>query len=101
MAKRSTKNEYYCLAVRRDYETAWRVITKHDTLEQAEAELQERRGYTGAFNYDNAELRVLSRSEAKKEFGEDWEFAPIGGNTTKPKMRVVAKPARRRSEPES
>ncbi len=99
MAKRSAKSEYYCVAVKRNYETEWRVITRHDTREQAEAEMEERRGYTGAFNYDNAELRVISRSEAKKEFGESWEFAPIGGNSAKPKLRVAAKRPRR-SEPE-
>jgi len=51
---------------------------------EAQAELDKRRAYTGTFNYDNAELRVISRSEAKKEFGKDWEYTPIGGNRPKP-----------------
>ena len=77
MAK-AQRSEYYCVAVRRNYEETWRVVSKHDTNEEAQVELDKRRAYTGAFNYDNAELRVISRSEAKKEFGSDWEYAPIG-----------------------
>jgi hypothetical protein len=79
MAKRASKAEYYCVAVKRNYESVWRVVSKHDTREAAQAEVEERRAYTGAFNYDNAELRVISRSEAHKEFGPTWEYAPIGG----------------------
>ncbi|HEX2908814.1 MAG TPA: hypothetical protein VHO69_18225 [Phototrophicaceae bacterium] len=87
-----TNAEYYCVCVRRDYETVWRFVTKHDTREQAEAELQARRAFTGAFNYDNAELRVISRSEAKAEFGASWEYKPIGG----PVKPVKATRARQR-----
>jgi hypothetical protein len=82
MAKKKVE-EYYCVAVRRNYEDVWRVVSKHATPEEAQAELDKRRSYTGAFNYDNAELRVLSRSQAKKEFGRDWEYTPIGGSKTK------------------
>jgi hypothetical protein len=71
-------SDYYCVAVRRNYESIWRVISKHDTREQAQAALEERRAYTGVFNYDNAELRVISRAEGKAEFGADWEYKPIG-----------------------
>jgi hypothetical protein len=79
MSKKKPKNaEYYCVAVRRNYEEVWRVVSKHDTRDEAQDELDKRRGYTGVFNYDNAELRVLSRSEAKAEFGADWEYKPIG-----------------------
>lgn len=79
MAKKSQQQaEYYCVAVRRNYESVWRIITKHDSYEDAQRELTERRAYTGSFNYDNAELRVISRSEGKKEFGKDWEYTPIG-----------------------
>jgi hypothetical protein len=77
MAKKSAP-EYYCLAVRRNYEEVWRFIGKYDTPDQAQAALDEKRAYVGAFNYDNAELRVVSRSEAKKEFGSDWEYRRIG-----------------------
>lgn len=70
---------YYCLAVHRDYESKWRVISKHATVEEAQAELERRRAFTGVFNYDNAELRVLSSTDAKKEFGPKWEYRPIGG----------------------
>ncbi len=82
MAKRKVA-DYYCVAVRRNYESIWRVVSKHGTREEADAELEKRRGYTGAFNYDNATLRVLSRSEAKEEFGADWEYKPIGASKTK------------------
>jgi hypothetical protein len=78
MAQKGKSAEYYCVAVRRHYETIWRFISKHDTSEQAQNELEERRSYTGAFNYDNADLRVISRSEAKKEFGPKWEYTLIG-----------------------
>lgn len=84
MSKKSQTGEYYCVAVQRNYETIWRVVSKHNTREEAEAELEERRGYTGAFNYDNAQLRVISRSEAKKEFGKEWEYTPIGAPKGKP-----------------
>jgi hypothetical protein len=77
MSKKNSK-EYFCVAVRRNYEDTWRVVSKHDTQEAAQAELEKRRAYTGAFNYDNAELRILSRSKAKEEFGARWEYKPIG-----------------------
>lgn len=88
MAKKSNA-EYYCIAVRRNYESVWRVIAKCATQEEAQAELEARRGYTGAFNYDNAELRIISRSEAKTEFGARWEYHPIGQAKDAPKSRVV------------
>lgn len=84
MSKKSQTGEYYCVAVRRNYETVWRVVSKHETREEAQAELETRRSYTGAFNYDNAELRVISRSEAKQEFGKEWEYTPIGAAKNKP-----------------
>lgn len=79
MTKKAQAREYYCVAVKRNYEEQWRFVSKHDTYEAAEAELNERRAYTGAFNYDNAELRIFSRTEARVEFGPKWEYAPIGG----------------------
>ncbi len=82
---RKAKAEYYCVAVKRNYEATWRVVSKHITREEAEAELESRRGYTGAFNYDNADLRVFSRTEAKQEFGDSWEYHPIGEGKTKTK----------------
>ena len=82
MVKRSSP-EYYCVCVRRHYEDVWRVVSKHKTLDEAQSDLDERRSYTGAFNYNNADLRVISRSEAKKEFGSKWEYSPIGEKATK------------------
>jgi hypothetical protein len=82
--------EYFCLAVRREYETVWRVIGKYETPEQAETALNEKRAYEGSFNYNNAELKVMSRTEAKQQFGATWEYHPIG---TKPGT-PVAKPKR-------
>ncbi len=84
MSKKSPA-EYYCVGVRRNYEDIWRIVSKHDTREEAQAELEKRRSYTGAFNYDNAELRILSRSEAKAEFGPSWEYKPIGADAKKGK----------------
>jgi hypothetical protein len=84
---RKPKAEYFCVAVRRNYEPVWRVVSKHTTREEAQAELDARRGYTGAFNYDNAELRVLSRTEAKKEFGDSWEYHPIGEKAKHEKVK--------------
>jgi hypothetical protein len=78
MKKAQQQTNYYCVAVRRNYESVWRIVSKHNTAEEAQAELEERRAYTGSFNYDNAELRVISRAEAKKEFGAKWEYVPIG-----------------------
>ncbi len=81
---KTPNSEYFCVAVRRNYEEVWRVVSKHSTSDEAQTELEKRRGYTGAFNYDNAELRVLSRSQAKKEFGARWEYKTIGsGNDGK------------------
>lgn len=93
MATKKQQADYYCVAVKRNYEDVWRLVSKHNTREEAEAEIEKLRGYTGAFNYDNAELRVVSRAEGKKEFGKSWEYTPIGG-VRKPK------PARVREEEE-
>jgi hypothetical protein len=85
LKKKAKTAEYFCVCVRRDYEKIWRAVSKHETREAAEAEATERRAYTGSFNYDNAELRVFSRAEAKEIFGEDWEYRPIGEKPSKPK----------------
>lgn len=87
---KAVEPEYYCLAVKREYESVWRVIGKYDTEEQAETALEEKRAYEGSFNYHNAELKVLSRTQAKQQFGATWEYHPIG---TKPGT-PVAKPKR-------
>ncbi len=79
MAKRA---EYYCVAVRRNYEEIWRVVSQHKTREEAQALLDEKRAYVGVFNYNNAELRIVSRSEAKVEFGKSWEYVAIGARPT-------------------
>ena len=72
------QSDYYCVAVCRHYESVWRFVSKHATRESAQLDLDERRAYTGVFNYDNADLRILSRQEAKQEFGARWEYKPIG-----------------------
>lgn len=84
----SKSKDYYCVWVRRNYEEVWRAISKHDTREAAEMELERRRGFTGAFNYDNAELRILSRNEARKEFGKTWDYKPIGGAKPAPVKEI-------------
>jgi hypothetical protein len=77
MSKKSSP-EYFCVGVKRNYEDTWRIISKHDTQAEAQAEIDKRRAYTGVFNYDNAEFRVISRTKAKEEFGPRWEYKPIG-----------------------
>ena len=76
--KKQTEPQHYYLAVHRNYEDVWRVIGQFDTAEQAQTVLDEKRAYTGSFNYDNAELKVLTDVEAKKQFGADWTYHPIG-----------------------
>jgi hypothetical protein len=84
MSKKSN-SEYFCVAVRRNDEDIWCVVSKHNTQAETQAELEKRRDYTGAFNYDNAELQVLSHSQAKQEFGAHREYKPIGSkNEGKP-----------------
>lgn len=83
MVVKGKSGEYFCVAVQRNYEPQWRVISKHSTREEAQAEIDNRRAYKGAFNYDNAEFRIISRAEAKKEFGKKWEYTPIGAQSTK------------------
>lgn len=73
-------NEFFVM-VQRNYETIKRVVSEHPTREAAQAELDKRRAYTGSFNYDNAELRVITLTEAKAIFGDDWQF----GEVVKPK----------------
>jgi hypothetical protein len=90
MAKKTESPEYFCVAVKRNYEDIWRMVSSFPTRDAAQADLDKRRGYTGVFNYDNAELRVISRAEAKKEFGKDWEYSAIGSN--RPKPAKVKKP---------
>lgn len=83
MSKSKSQVQYYCVAVQRNYEDTWRFISKHGTEAEAQAELLSRRAYTGVFNYDNAVLRVVSRQEAKREFGPKWEYTPIGSKLVK------------------
>jgi hypothetical protein len=80
MPAKTKPDEYYCVAVQRDYEDQWRLISKHNTREEAQAEIDKRRAFTGSFNYDNATFRIISRSEGKKEFGKKWEYTPIGAH---------------------
>jgi len=70
--------EHFYVAVKRNYEDVWRVVSEFTTRQEAEDHMAERRSWTGAFNYDNAELRVLSTGEAKAEFGATWVYKPIG-----------------------
>ncbi|MBZ0320403.1 MAG: hypothetical protein K8L91_28580 [Anaerolineae bacterium] len=83
-------NEYFVM-VQRNYETIKRVVSAHPTREEAIAERDKRRAYTGSFNYDNAELSVITLAEAKRIFGEDWEFgATAKSKTAKPKTKTSA-----------
>ena len=91
--KKTTEPQHYYVAVKRNYEDVWRVIGKYDTLEQAEVVIAEKRAYVGSFNYDNAELKVLSYADAKKQFGAEWVYHPIG---EKPSAPVKAKRAARK-----
>ena len=90
--KKTTAPQHYYLVVRRNYEDIWRVIGRYDTEEQAQTMLEEKRAYVGSFNYDNAELKVLSDPEAKKQFGTDWSYHPIGEKPPAPaKARRTAR----------
>lgn len=80
---RKQQPEYYCVCVRRNYENVWRAVSKHDTREEAQTELERRRSFTGVFNYDNADLQVMSRTEAQGVFGKGWEYKPIGARKAK------------------
>ena len=83
----------YFVMVQRNYETIKRVVSGHPTREEAQAELDKRRGYTGSFNYDNAELTVITLNEAKKIFGEDWEFGVVAKpKTQKTKTKATPPP---------
>lgn len=90
MRKKTQIAEYFCVAVQRDYEDVWRFVSKHETREAAQYDLNERRAYTGSFNYNNATLRIISRTEAKVEFGADWEYAPIGSTSTRSKTTTTS-----------
>lgn len=79
-------NEYFVM-VQRNYETIKRVVSAHPTREEAIAERDKRRAYTGSFNYDNAELTVITLAEAKKIFGEDWEFG-VTAKSKSPKTKT-------------
>lgn len=81
-SKREPQQEYFCVMVKRNYEDVWRVVGKYETREEAEEAVQVKRAYTGVFNYDNAELQVISRTEGKKKFGANWEYTPIGEKPT-------------------
>jgi hypothetical protein len=91
--KKAIEPKHFYLAVKRNYENVWRVIGEYDTQEQAETVLAEKRAYVGSFNYDNAELKVLTDVEARKQFGSDWVYHKIG---EKPPAPVKAKRAARK-----
>lgn len=80
---RKAQPEYFCVCVRRNYEDVWRAVSKHETRDEAQAELERRRGFTGVFNYDNADLQVMSRTEAQSVFGAGWDYKPIGTRKVK------------------
>jgi hypothetical protein len=96
MAKQAP--EHFYLAVKRNYEETWRLVSQFVTRQEAESELAERRSWTGALNYDNAELRVISTAEAKAEFGADWAYRAPGAKNAAgvPVPREKKPPARRR-----
>jgi hypothetical protein len=99
MAKQTSERFY--LAVKRNYEDIWRLVSEFTTRQEAEDQMTERRGWTGAFNYDNAELRVISTGEAKAEFGSDWHYKPLGSKAPAPATTTREKkaPARRKKRP--
>jgi hypothetical protein len=64
-------NEYYCILMRRNDER-WTVLCYFNTRFQAEAVYKGMLSRYGRYNQSN--LRVISRTEAKSEFGNDWEY---------------------------
>lgn len=90
-SKPTMMTDYFCVVVKRNYETTQRAVSRHATRAEAQAELEKRRAYTGSFNYDNAELRVVSRAEGKHIFGDEWEYKQAG-------QKVDPKPIRNTRE---
>lgn len=64
-------NEYFCILMRRTDER-WAVLCYFNTRFQAESVYK---GMLARYaRYNSANLRLVSRSEAKSEFGKDWEY---------------------------
>ncbi len=67
-----SQDEYYCVFIRRNSDKKWVPLAQFDNYRQAEKVM------FGMFarhtRYNRANLRVLSASQAKQEFGPDWDF---------------------------
>jgi hypothetical protein len=68
-----TMNSEYYIFIRRNYEASWHVASRHTSQQKAEAALQKMRKFTGIVNFTNAQLLMLSHTEAEREFGTEWE----------------------------
>lgn len=67
----NSEQEYYCVLMRRPRDRHWLAIHKFETRNQAELTVSQ---MAHKPLYRNGELRVISRTEAKQEFGKGWEY---------------------------
>src|SRR4051812_46572664 len=93
----TVNNEYY-IFIRRNYEAAWHIASQHTSQQKAEAALAKMRNFSGLVNFHNAQMLMLSRSEAQREFGSDWEERFLKRDTTRMitrecKTHIVENPA--------
>jgi hypothetical protein len=66
-------NSEFFIFIRRNHEAAWHVASRHTSQQKAEAILTKMRSFSGMVNFHNAQMLLLSHSEAQREFGSDWE----------------------------
>jgi hypothetical protein len=77
--------EYFSVLLRQS-ERSWVVLCYCPTRQQAE--MIQNGMITKCSNYDAQNLRVLSRSEAKHEFGLEWEHFFMVGISLPESVRV-------------
>jgi hypothetical protein len=64
--------EYFCIFLLRLNDRRWFPLIQFDS--QREAENAMFAMFSRSSRYSKANLRVLSRSQAKNEFGREWEY---------------------------
>ncbi len=79
----NTSNSEYYIFIRRNFEATWYIASKHTSHQKAEAALAKMRSFSGMLSFSNAQLLLLSRSEAQQEFGTDWEEIFIKRDTNR------------------
>jgi hypothetical protein len=69
----SNEQEYYCIFLMRYNDRRWFPLIQFDSHQQAEREMTTM-VKRNSQRYSKANLRVLSRTQAKREFGSEWEY---------------------------